>query len=99
MGKGEDRRRLSLRIGIHRVGLDAEVRLEQPLDHIDRLPDAWWDEVLEDCDVIVRHVPIGHGTHLAVAEVIPGQEVVVIEVELGAIRCHRLTVTPYLGQV
>ncbi len=55
--------------------------------------------MLEHSDVVVGHVPIGHGTHLAVAEVIAGQQVVIIEVELCAIRCHRFAISPDLRQI
>ncbi|MDT4848704.1 hypothetical protein FQZ97_828020 [compost metagenome] len=97
VGKREHRGRLSLGVGIHRVGFHAEVGLEQSLDDVDRLPDARRNEVLEHRDVVVGHVPIGHRAHLAIAEVVAGQQVVVVEVELGAVRRHRLAVAPQLG--
>ncbi|MCY1228153.1 hypothetical protein D9M72_404510 [compost metagenome] len=99
VGKGEHRGRLSLGVGIHRIRFHAEVGLEQTLNYVDRLPDARRDEVLKHGDVVVGHVPISHRAHLAVAEVVAGQQVVVVEVELGAVGRHRLAVAPQLGQI
>ena len=73
MSEGEYCGRLALGVGVDRIGLDAKADFEQSLYHIDRLPDAWRDEVLEHCNVVVGHVSVRHGPHLAIAEVVAGQ--------------------------
>ncbi|RMN26079.1 hypothetical protein ALQ66_200107 [Pseudomonas savastanoi pv. glycinea] len=55
--------------------------------------------MLEHRNVIVGHMSIRHSHHLAIAEVVTGQQVVVIEVELGTVRSHRFAVAPQLGQI
>jgi hypothetical protein len=53
----------------------------------------------EHGDVVIGNVPIRDGAHFPVAEVIAGEQVVVVEIILGAIRSDCLAVSPVLRQI
>ncbi len=97
MREGEYCRRLALGVGVHSIGLDAQAGLEQTLDHVDGFPYTGRNEMPEHRDVVVGHVPVGHRAHLAVAEVVAGQQIVVVEVVLGAVSRDGLAIPPVLG--
>src|SRR6516165_1527737 len=71
-------RRLALRVGADRVGLDAEPRWLQRFNHVNAFPNPRWDEFPEYRDVVIGDVPVGHRAHFAVAEMLPYQKIVLI---------------------
>ena len=100
MGEGKDGGRLPLRVGMHGVGLDTELAaLQETFDDVNGLPDTRRNEVAEHSDVVVGHMPIGDGAHLSVPEMVPRQQVLLIEVVLRAVGRNRVTVASYLGQI
>src|SRR3546814_849756 len=58
------------------------------------LQDTGRDKVPKCGDLVIRDMSVGHGTHLAVPEVIARQKVLIVEVVLCAIGRHALAVTP-----
>src|SRR3546814_87786 len=71
------RSRLALRVRIHGVRFDRKLGLHQAFDDIDGLPDTGRDKVPKCGDGVIREMSVGHGTQLAVPEVIAGQKVLI----------------------
>mmetsp|Transcript_53305 Transcript_53305/g.125288 ORF Transcript_53305/g.125288 Transcript_53305/m.125288 type:complete len:764 (-) Transcript_53305:163-2454(-) len=88
-----------MRVRIDGVRPRAETGFEQAFDDVDGLVEAWRYEVAEDCDVVVGDMTIGHRAHAAVAEVQADEQVLLVEVVLGAIGRDFLAVAPELGQL
>jgi len=55
--------------------------------------------VLEHRDIVVGDVPVCNRAHFPVAEVIAGQQVVVVKVVLRAVGGHRLSIAPVFRQI
>jgi hypothetical protein len=66
--QGEHRRRLALRIRVHRGRLDVGLVRQQALDQVHRLPHATGDEPGEQRHVGVRDVVVGDAAHAAVSD-------------------------------
>lgn len=56
---------LALSVRINRINFNAMIRFQQALDDIDGLPDARWDEVLKDSDVVICHMSVTSAAPMA----------------------------------
>jgi hypothetical protein len=68
VGQPEDHLRLSLRIGMERIGVEDRPILEQSVQDVDRFPDPTGDEVAEQGYVGIGDVVVGDATVPAVAD-------------------------------
>ena len=95
--EGEHRFRLAMGVRVHGIGLNAQACLHQALDNVDRFQYPWWYEVAKNRDVVVGDMPIGHGPHAPVPEMHAHQQILVVEVVLGAICRDLFAFAPQLG--
>ena len=68
------------------VRTDVRAVLEQAIEDIDRFPDATGNEATEQGDVGVRDVVVADPTPPAIANVVFTEEVLFVDVPLGAVR-------------
>ncbi len=99
MRKAEHRQRLPLRVGVDGVRLDVGGVLQQAIDDVDRLPDTARDEVAEQRDVRIGHVVVGDAAVAAIADVVRGEQILVVEVVLGAVGGRALAIAPAFGEL
>ena len=96
MGKSEHRHRLPLRVGVYRVGLDAQpASLHQSLDHVNGLPNARRYKMAEHSDVVVGHMAVCDRSHLAIAKVIPGEQILIVKTVLRAVGRNCPAIAPH----
>jgi hypothetical protein len=81
----EDGLGLSLRIGVENVRLDVAFILEQPVEDVDRLPNAAGDEVAEERDVGIGDVVIADAAIASVADMVLGEQVLFVQVPACAV--------------
>jgi hypothetical protein len=93
-GKGKAHRRLALCVGAHSVGLDAELWLLQRVDDVNAFPKSRRHEMSEHRDVVIGDMPVSDRTHLAVAKMISGQQIVVVEIKLCPVSGDHGALTP-----
>ena len=98
VGEAEDRGGLPLGVGMDRVRLDVRPVLQQPIQDVDRLPHAARDEVAEQRHVGVRDVIVADAAVPAVADVVLGEQVLLVEVPLHAVRRGVLPRAPELRE-
>ena len=67
------------------VRLDIALVLEQPIQDIDGLPDAAWNEMAEEGDVVVGHMVVADAAIAAVANMVLGDEVLLVQIPARSI--------------
>ena len=85
IGEREDGFRLSLRVGMKYVKLDVAIVLEKAIKDVDRLPNAARDEVTEDRYVVVGDMVVTDPAIAAVADVVLGEKVLLVQIPAGAV--------------
>lgn len=96
--QSEDRLALALGVGMQRVRPDYGTVLHQPVDDVDRFPDAARDESGEQRNVVVGDMVIGNTAVAAIPDVLGADEIVLAQRNMGAIGDCRSAGTPELGQ-
>ena len=86
-------------ITVNRIGLDIRFVVEQPIKKVKRLKDSAGNETAEERNVGVRDVIVANASVAAVADMVFSQEVVFIDVPLGAINRGTAARAPELGEV
>jgi hypothetical protein len=86
VGRTEPGRILPLGIGVERVGLDVARILQQPIENGHSSPYTARDGVAGQSNVGVRHVTVANATTAAVADAILREQVLFVEIPLGAVR-------------
>mgnify|MGYP001555713726 CR=1 FL=1 len=98
MREREDGRTLRVRIAVDHVRLDVRRVLDEPVEDVDGLMHAARDEVAEERDVLVRDVVVADAAITAVADVVFGQQILLVEVPLRAVGRHAAARAPELRQ-
>jgi hypothetical protein len=94
VGEPEDSGGLALGIRVQDIRLDIGGVLQEPVEDVHRLPHTAGDEVAEEGNIRVRDVVVGDPTIAAVPDRVLGQQILLVQVELGAVRSGGLAGPP-----
>ena len=97
--QAEDVGRLAMRIGIESGRMDFTERIMKNVEDVSRLVYSTPDEAAEKGNVIIGDVPIGDSARPAVAKVSRCHQIISEGLEMGTIRCSRLSPPPQLRQI
>lgn len=89
---------LRLRIAVDRIRFDVGTVLDQAVEDVDGFMNAARDELAEQRDVHVGHVVVADPAVSAITNVVFGQQVLLVQAPLGAVRRRALAAAPVFRQ-
>lgn len=97
---GQAEHRCALRVGVAMqcIGLDVRFVLDQAVENVDRFVHAAWNEMAEERDVHVGHMVIADAAVPAVADVVFGEQILLVHIPLGPVGRHALSRAPVFRQ-
>src|SRR5712692_6571360 len=96
--EAKDRLRLALRLRMERVRTNLRAVFQEAVQDVDRFPDPTGNEAAEQGDVGVGDMIIADATPASVADVVFAQQILFIDIPLGAVRSGSLARAPQFGQ-